>query len=88
MKARYDDEIVALTPRYIAALEELARAEMEMMRSRDTAYADCWDWCKITIYDISCNGGIDFQFGGEADRLPEMPTGDVLVVSAEDEEGS
>ena len=82
MEARYDNMTITLTPRFIVALEELGRAELEMMREQDSFCPDCWTWCKITVGDLSNQEALAFECGGDEDRLPEMEGLDVLVISS------
>ncbi|WP_395089276.1 hypothetical protein [Armatimonas sp.] len=81
MKARLDDKTITLTPRYIAALYELGRAKLEMMRQEDPDNADCWDWCIITVHDLVVGNQLSLECGGNGDRVAELPGGEVLVRS-------
>ena len=41
---KYDTEEIKPTSRFIEALKELIRAEMEMMQIAEPETADCWTW--------------------------------------------
>lgn len=64
--ARYDTEELELTPRYVEALKELMRAEMEMMRLHEPDTADCWTWGICEVGDLASARGLSFEFGGRS----------------------
>ena len=78
MKATYDGAPLELTERFQAALRELVRAELEMMRNHDRSFADCWTWGVVTIQDLATADGLEFEFGGDNDR-PTWLKGDAGI---------
>ena len=75
----YDQIELIETERFIAALEEVMRANMEMMIKSDPEYADCWTWGVCYLPDLAISD-ISFEYGGEADKPEDFPEGtDVWV---------
>ena len=52
MLIRYGDELVQATPRFIAALEELMEAELEMMR-RHRGDSTFWAWGRCIVHNLA-----------------------------------
>lgn len=77
MIAKYDDEQVELTERFVNALIELMQAECEMMAKFDSA--EFWTWGRCTVIDLAISGGTEFSFGGD-DDLPSDGLGKFAVV--------
>ncbi len=70
MKAKYDGELIKITPRFRKALEELMAAECEMMALAEPNLAYCWTWGHCEIKDLASQNGLSFTFGGDGcDRL-------------------
>lgn len=85
--AKYDQERLDITPRFVESIKELMKAEMEMMREHEPRFAYCWTWGKCTIGDISTlRRGLQFEFGSEEDKPAGFPEGtDVWVVDSEND---
>ena len=80
MKAKYDTEELAVTPRYIDALKELMWAEMEMMRLDNPSNASCWAWGICEVGDLASSIGLSIEYGSEEDKPDDFPQGtDVWV---------
>lgn len=83
MKAKYDDITVTVTSAFVAALRDLMRAEVEMMRRSDRRNKECWTWGKCTIGDLATRRCLAFEFGGDDDMPPEVtPRRRFVVVKA------
>lgn len=79
--AKYDMEQIEVTPRFREALEEVMRAEMEMMRRHEPGHSECWVWGKCTIEDLGGSNGLSFEYGAEEDKPSDFPACvDVWVV--------
>jgi hypothetical protein len=77
---KYDTEKVEPTDRFIEAVQELMRAEMEMMRLHEPEMADCWTWGVCILGDIATRKGLNFEYGGDEDKPDYMPENmDVMV---------
>ena len=77
---KYDTKEIEPTDRFIEAVQELMRAEMEMMRLNEPEYADCWTWGVCTVNDLAMGKGFEFEFGGDEHKPDYMPENmDVLV---------
>lgn len=83
-KAYYDTETVTLTPSVLGALLAFGRAFLDMMRRHEPELADCWTWIDIEIRDLAAVNPIDWQAGGEEDRLEGFAIGDVRIRSRAD----
>ncbi len=70
--AKWDDRCVKLTSRYVDALMELMRAEIEMMKENEPQNKDCWTYGIATIEDLAYSNGISFEFGGDDDKPNTM----------------
>lgn len=72
---KYDTEEIKPTKRFIKAIEELLRAEIEMMRLHDIDKydQDCWAWGICTVRDLAAVRGLEFEFGGEEDKPKGFP---------------
>lgn len=79
MYALYDNLPVKLTPRYIGALLELLRAEVEMMDAQP-GHEGSWWWGRCTITDLARLDGLEMEFGDRA-SLPGDGRGRFAVVS-------
>lgn len=79
LTAFYDTEPLTLTHGYIAALENLMREEISMMRQHDPELSDCWTWGICEVGDLARMGDLDFEYGGDEDK-PQWLTTDVAVV--------
>ena len=77
MKALFDTEPIELTDGYLAALKNLMREEIVMMRLRVPEDADCWTWGVCHVGDIAHNS-LKFEFGGDEDKPVWLKT-DVAV---------
>lgn len=64
LRARFDDQLISLTPRFVGALIELMRAECAMMDSLP-GLAGRW-WGRCTIHDLADARGLEFQYGDRA----------------------
>lgn len=74
MKAKFDTEEITLTSRYVEALKELMRAEMEMMQINEPDMAECWTWGICSVTDLArSSSGLSFEFGGEDDKPEGFP---------------
>lgn len=83
MKAKYDDTTVTVTDAFVAALRDLMRAEVEMMRRSDRRNKECWTWGKCTVSDLASARGLEFEFGGDEDMPPGItPRRRFVVVAA------
>lgn len=67
---------ITLTPRFIAALEEVIRAELAMMQP-----SELWKWGKVTINDLASSVGLQWEFGADEDK-PNGMKGDAMVIVA------
>ncbi len=76
-RALWDKERkIKLTPRFRAALEEVIRAELEMMQP-----SELWKWGQVTIKDLASSVGLQWEFGADEDK-PEEMKGDARVIVA------
>ena len=71
--AKYDTENLKLTPRFIEAVKELLRAELQMMKDHEPENAECWTWGICEIGDLANARGLQFEFGGEDDKPDGFP---------------
>lgn len=71
-----DPREFTLTPRFMAALVEVLKSEVSMMREQDSKYAECWHWGRCYVRDLC--GGIRFEFGAEED-MPKDGLGQFAV---------
>lgn len=77
-KAKWDcKRKIKLTPRYIRALRELGKAEIEMMRTGEDGCL--WVWCDIRIIDLASSLSLSMIFGGLEER-PKAKVGDVNII--------
>lgn len=70
---KHDTVKIKPTQRFIHALKELMRAEMEMMREAEPEYADCWTWGVCEVGDLATAKGLQFEYGGEEDKPKRFP---------------
>ena len=70
---KYDTEEIKPTSRYVEAIKELMRAEMEMMKMAEPETADCWTWGICEVGDLATAKGLQFEFGGEEDKPDAFP---------------
>ena len=82
MKARYYGKEIELSDRFLNALCELMRANLEMMRNYHEEFADCWTWGVCIISDLAYRH-IEYQYGGDEDRPDDLPKGQDVMVTVE-----
>ena len=70
---KYDTEYIKPTGRFVEAIKELMRAEMEMMRNAEPEFDDCWTWGICEVGDLASAKGLQFTFGGEEDKPVGFP---------------
>lgn len=68
--ANWDGGPVKVTPRFMAALKELALAEIEMMSKLHGS--DFWSWAKVEVGDLANIGWLRMEFGGDDDKPKGM----------------
>ncbi len=69
MKAIFDTEPIILTQRYLKAIVEIMRAEIDMMQGQtDFGNPDWWYWGRCYIHDLASRN-LEFIYGG-AEDLP------------------
>jgi abortive infection bacteriophage resistance protein len=70
---KYDTETVRPTSRFIEAIKELMRAEMELMILHEPENADCWTWGICEVGDLANIKGLAFEYGGEECKPKNFP---------------
>lgn len=82
-RARWDKERkIRLTRRYVEALKEVIRAELEMMRNQESRmHPEAWTWGEVTVNDLASSVGLKWQFGGDEDK-PRGMKGNARVIIA------
>lgn len=88
MKVKYDDVEICLTPRFIAALEELMLAELGMMQEQDKFSPECWTWGICEVGDLASLKALSFEFGGEDDKPDVFSESKNVLVRPRDETNS
>lgn len=79
MKFNWDgDETINATTGYVAALENLIREMLKMMREHEPHNAELWTWGEAEVRDLATSNGISFRFGGDEDKPADM-SGDARV---------
>jgi hypothetical protein len=82
MLARFDDQAVPLTPRFVGALLELLKAECDMMEQQP-GHEDSWWWGRCRILDLAHSRGLELTFGAKND-LPDDGHGRFAVVPVDE----
>lgn len=75
---QYHGVPIQVTNHFIDSLKSNMRAYLDMMRSYDTVYDDCWDWCICDIGDLT--SGYYFESGGVHDKPYFFPENVDVVV--------
>ncbi len=70
---KFDQDSIKPTARFIEALKELLRAEMEMMKLANPENAECWAWGTCEVVDLGHSNGLRFEFGSEEDKPSGFP---------------
>lgn len=66
INVKYDESRITLSPRMVAALIELMKAECELMGRVDDDKS-LWHWGRCHVSDMSNRDGFSFEFGPHYD---------------------